>query len=96
MISSRQEKVTAAWADAYKKIGSAVDAFCAKHGPPPSCLEAIREYAPAMAGKIEEAEKLAEEASVEWAKGGPGGVQRKIDEWISLWIDALALVPHEQ
>ena len=92
MISSRQDKVTAAWADAYKKIGAAGDVFCAKYGPPPNCLDMIREYSPVIAGRIDEAEKIAEDASVEWAKGGPGGVQRKIDAWVDVWLEALDLV----
>jgi len=92
MISSRQERVAVAWADAYKKIGGAVDLFCAKHGPPPNCIDMIREYAPGAADRIERAEKASEEASVEWANGGPGGVQVKIDAWIMLWLDGLQMV----
>jgi hypothetical protein len=92
MISSRAEKVATAWADAYRKIGASVDVFCERHGPPPNCLDMIRNYAPDVAGRIEDAEKIAEVASVEWAKGGPGGVQAKIDTWINLWLEGLQMV----
>ena len=92
MISSRAEKVAIAWADAYTKIGAFVDTFCERHGPPPNCLDMIREYAPDVAARIEDAEKVAEDASVEWAKGGPGGVQAKIDAWINLWREGLQTV----
>jgi hypothetical protein len=92
MISNRAEKVATAWADAYRKIGAMVDTFCGEHGPPPNCLDMIRDYAPAMAGTIDDAEKSAEAASVEWAKGGPGGVQAKIDIWIQAWREGLDLV----
>ena len=89
---SRAEKVATAWADAYRKIGACVDAFCERHGPPPNCLDMIRTYAPAIAGQIEEAERIAEEASVDWAQGGPGGVQAKIDRWGEKWREGLDLV----
>lgn len=91
MISSRAEKVADAWADAYRKTGAMVDAFCEKHGTPPNCLDLIRKHAPMVATRIDEAEKLAEEASVAWAQGGPGGVQAKINEWIALWKEGLEL-----
>jgi hypothetical protein len=92
MISSRAEKVAVAWADAYEKIGANVSKFCERHGPPPNCLDMIRDYAPGIAGQIEEAEKVAESASVEWANGGPGGVQAKINAWIELWREGLQMV----
>ena len=92
MISSRAEKVAVAWADAYKKIGAQVDLFCERHGPPPNCLDMIRDYAPNIAGQIEKAERVAEAASVEWANGGPGGVQVKINAWIDLWREGLEMV----
>ena len=92
MISSRAEKVAIAWADAYQKIGATVSKFCDRHGPPPNCLDMIRDYATDIAGQIEEAEKIAEAASVEWANGGPGGVQVKIDAWVELWREGLELV----
>lgn len=89
---TRAERVTAAWADAYQKIGASVAAFCDRHGPPPNCLDMIREHAPTIAAQIEEAEQAAEAASVEWANGGPGGVQAKIDAWIALWREGLRMV----
>lgn len=92
MISNRAEKVSEAWSDAYRKVGAYVDAFCAKHGSPPNCLEAIRAYSPSAAGRIDDSEKIAEQASVEWAKGGPGGVQVKIDAWVDAWREGLELV----
>jgi hypothetical protein len=91
MISSRSEKVAVAWADAYKKIGATVDAFCERHGPPPNCLDMIREYAPTIADQIEAAEEAAEAASIEWANGGAGGVQKKINAWIDLWHEGLRM-----
>jgi hypothetical protein len=92
MISSRAEKVIEAWADAYKKIGGFVNTFCERHGPPPNCLDMIRDYAPDIASQIDEAEKVAESASVEWTNGGPGGVQAKINTWIALWREGLQMV----
>jgi hypothetical protein len=89
MEISRREKVAMAWANAYRKIGAEVDLFCERHGPPPNCLDLIREYAPSRAQEIEEAEQVAERAAVEWAKGGQGGVQAKIDAWVKLWIEGL-------
>ena len=92
MTTSRQDRVTAAWADAYRKISASVDVFCAKHGPPPNCLDMIREHAPAKAQEIEEKEKDADAHSVAWIGGGPGGVQAKIDAWVEAWLEALELV----
>lgn len=92
MDPKRQSKVTEAWAIAYQKIGAQVDTFCERHGPPPSCLDRIREHAPTLAGRIDAAETAAEAASVEWANGGPGGVQAKIDAWVELWREGLELV----
>lgn len=92
MTSERQSRVAEAWAAAYRAIGDEVARFCAKHGAPPNCFEMIREYSPTMAADIDDAEKVAESASVEWANGGPGGVQIKIDAWVSLWLQGLETV----
>jgi DICT domain-containing protein len=52
-------------------------------------IDDVRSYAPTLADKIESAENTAEEASVAWRDGGPGGVQAKIDSWVSAWLEAL-------
>jgi hypothetical protein len=81
----RERKVKDAWADAYRRIASVYD-------PSGVTIDKVREYAPALAGQIEEAEKAAEAASLAWLKGGPGGVQAKIDRWVSLWLEGVEAV----
>jgi vacuolar-type H+-ATPase catalytic subunit A/Vma1 len=88
----RRARVTEAWAEAFRKVSARVTEFCAEHGPPPNCIDMIRDYAPVLTKQIEQAEQDAEAQSVEWANGGAGGVQAKIDVWVSLWLEALEMV----
>ncbi len=78
----RVEKAKQAWADAYNRLAAVYDGAGIT-------LEKVRQYAPALAQAIEEAEDAAEKATVAWVKGGPGGVQAKIDKWIGLWLQAI-------
>ena len=81
----RQSKMLSAWDRAYDEIG----AVYGNDGP---TLDVVREQAPGLATRIEDAEARAEEVSVEWVGGGKGGVQTKIDEWRDLWAEAIKLV----
>ena len=89
---TRAERVAAAWSDAYARISPAVDRYYADHSREPSCLEAIKAYAPTKHAQIEAAEMAAEEVSIRWRDGGAGGVQAALDAWVSLWLDGVALV----
>lgn len=85
-MADRAETVKAAWDKAFARIHAELGDAC------PS-LERLRSDCPGFADEIDAAEKAAEEASVRWMEGGPGGVQVKIDRWVSAWIaaaDALA------
>ena len=88
MNAERQERVHIAWKLATDRIGEAVAGLPVET----SCHDVISKYAPALYGKIEDAEKAAESASVEWLNGGPGGVQAKIDAWAELWLEAIEMV----
>lgn len=79
----RAEKVKQAWSDAYRRVAAVYDTSGIT-------IAKVRQYAPAVAQAIEEAEVEAEKASVAWRDGGPGGVQVKIDKWVSLWLEAIA------
>ena len=82
----RAKKVKEAWSSALNRIASV-------HGDDGPSFEQIMQYAPAMATKIDEAEKAAEAASIEWRdNAGPGGVQAKIDAWVTAWLDAIEAV----
>jgi NADPH-dependent glutamate synthase beta subunit-like oxidoreductase len=52
----------------------------------------VKAAAPGLATRIEDAEKRAEEKSVAWVGGGPGGVQVEINIWRDLWLEAIRLV----
>lgn len=77
-----------AWEKAYAEIGSF---YPQDQG---STFDRLRDFAPAMAGKVEAAERSAEEASVRWQNGGSGGVQVAINLWRDLWREAIELLCH--
>ena len=81
----RQSKVLAAWVRVYDDIALVYG----DDGPP---FAAVKAQAPGLATRIADAEKHAEEKSVAWVGGGPGGVQAKIDVWRDLWIEAIGMV----
>jgi hypothetical protein len=81
----RQSKVLTAWVRAYDEIG----AVYGNDGPP---FAAVQAAAPGLASRLEDAEKRAEEKSVAWVGGGPGGVQAEINAWRDLWIEAIGMV----
>ena len=81
----RQSKMLSAWTRAYDEIG----AVYGNNGP---TIDVVREQAPGLATRIEDAEKRAEEVSVAWVGGGPGGVHTRIDNWRDLWLEAVELV----
>jgi len=81
----RQSKMLAAWNRAYNEIGEV-------YGNDGPTLEAVRAQAPGLATRLEDAEKRAEEKSVAWVGGGPGGVQAGIDAWRDLWLEAIGMV----
>jgi hypothetical protein len=81
----RQSKMLTAWVRAYDEIG----AVYGNDGPP---FAAVQAAAPGLASRLEDAEKRAEEKSVAWVGGGPGGVQAEIDVWRDLWIEAIGMV----
>ena len=70
---------------AYDEIG----AVYGNDGPP---FAAVQAAAPGLASRLEDAEKRAEEKSVAWVGGGPGGVQAEINAWRDLWIEAIGMV----
>jgi hypothetical protein len=55
-------------------------------------FDTVKTAAPGLAARIEDAEKRAEEKSIAWVAGGPGGVQVEINIWRDLWIEAIGLV----
>ena len=81
----RQERVRTAWARAYDEVS-------AVYGDDGPSLDAVKAAAPGLATRLEDAEKRAEEKSVAWVGGGPGGVQAGINEWLDLWIEAIGMV----
>ena len=81
----RQSKVLTAWVRAYDDIALV-------YGNDGSMLDVIKAQAPGLATRIADAEKHAEEKSVAWVGGGPGGVQAEINAWRDLWIEAIKLV----
>ena len=87
-MTERQSKVADAWKKAYAEI--------AEFWPndPHSSIEALRVFAPAMFGKVMEAEAAAEEASVRWMNGGAGGVQVAINLWRDTWREAVEVLQH--
>ena len=84
--ANRFDKVLAAWVAAHREINSAYP----QDDPPP--WPVIQAQAPGLATRIEDAEKRAEEKSVAWVGGGPGGVQAEINAWRDLWIEAIGMV----
>jgi hypothetical protein len=87
-LSERQQKVREAWGKAYAEIAAF---YPFEDG---STFERLRDFAPSMAGKVEEAEEAAEAASVRWQNGGQGGVQVAINIWRDLWREAVELLAH--
>lgn len=87
-MTERQAKVREAWGKAYAEIES----FYPRE--PGSTFKRLRDFAPAMAGKVEAAERAAEEASVRWQNGGQGGVQVAINLWRDLWRESIELLCH--
>jgi hypothetical protein len=81
----RQSKVLTAWV-------RATDDIALVYGNDGPTFDAVQAAAPGMASRIQDAEKRAEEKSVAWVGGGPGGVQAAIDEWKGLWIEAVGMV----
>jgi hypothetical protein len=76
-LNEREQKVRDAWGKAYEEIGAIYP------------LEGAQ-LQPAMANKIAAAEHHAEEISVRWQEGGPGGVQVAINLWRDLWREAVS------
>jgi hypothetical protein len=87
-LSERSQKVREAWGKAYAEIAAF---YPVEQG---STFERLRDFAPAMAGRVDEAEKAAETASVRWQEGGQGGVQVLINIWRDLWREAIDLLAH--
>lgn len=87
-MTDRQAKVAGAWSKAYDEIAEFYP------NEPHSTYEALRAFAPAMAGKVDEAEKEAEQASVRWMNGGAGGVQVAINLWRDTWREAVEVLQH--
>ena len=81
----RQSKVLTAWVRATDDIA----VVYGNYGP---TFTAVQAAAPGMASRIQDAEKRAEEKSVAWVGGGPGGVQAEINAWRDLWIEAIGMV----
>ena len=82
----RFDKMLGAWLAVYREINAAYP----QTGDVPWFW--LKDHAPGLANRIEDAEKRAEEKSVVWVNGGPGGVQAQIDEWRDLWLEALKMV----
>ena len=81
----RQSKMLTAWV-------RAMDDIAVAYGDDGPTFAAVQAAAPGLASRLEDAEKRAEEKSVAWVGGGPGGVQAAIDGWRDLWIEAIKLV----
>ena len=81
----RQSKMLTAWV-------RAMDDIAVVYGNDGPTFTAVQAAAPGMASRIQDAEKRAEEKSVAWVGGGPGGVQAGINEWRDLWIEAIGMV----
>jgi hypothetical protein len=81
----RQSKVLTAWVRAMDDIALVYS----NDGP---TLDAVQAAAPGLASRLQDAEKRAEEKSVAWVGGGPGGVQVEINIWRDLWLEAIRLV----
>jgi hypothetical protein len=81
----RQSKVLTAWV-------RATDDIALVYGDDGPAFAAVQAAAPGLASRIQDAERRAEEKSVAWVGGGPGGVQAGIDAWRDLWIEAIKLV----
>ena len=81
----RQSKMLTAWV-------RAMDDIAVAYGDDGPTFAAVQAAAPGLASRLEDAEKRAEEKSVAWVGGGPGGVQAGIDAWRDLWIEAIKLV----
>ena len=81
----RQAKVLAAWVRAYDDIAML-------YGDDGPAIGVVKEHAPGLATRIEDAEARAEAKSVAWVGGGPGGVQVEINIWRDLWLEAIRLV----
>ena len=81
----RQSKMLTAWVRAMDDIA----VVYGNDGPP---FAAVQAAAPGLASRLQDAEKRAEEKSVAWVGGGPGGVQAEINAWRDLWIEAIKLV----
>jgi len=89
--SDRVVRVRAAWSRAYDEINACVVA-CGLCRCEDSLFEAVEKHAHGLFTRIAEAEREAESASVEWTKGGPGGVAAKIKAWVGLWTEAVRMV----
>ena len=83
---TKLERVRSAWAAAYSEIG----AVYPHEGE--ALLPKLQQWAPGLAGRISNAEKSAEEASVRWLDGGPGGVQTAINIWRDVWLEAIEAI----
>ena len=81
----RQAKVLTAWNTAYDEVGEV-------YGDDGPTFSAVQAAAPGLASRLQDAEKRAEEKSVAWVGGGPGGVQAEINAWRDLWIEAIGMV----
>jgi hypothetical protein len=81
----RQSKMLGAWVRAYDDVALV-------YGDDGPTLDAVRAQAPGLATRILDAEKRAEEKSVAWVGGGPGGVQAEINAWRDLWKEAIEMV----
>jgi hypothetical protein len=87
-LSERHQKVREAWGKAYAEIAMFYPT------EQDSTIERLRDFAPALAGRVEEAERAAEAASVRWQEGGQGGVQVQINIWRDLWREAIDVLAH--
>lgn len=82
----RIERVAKAWSAAYTEIGAVYPSA----GEP--LWPRVQQWAPGLAARIANAEKAAEEASVRWMEGGPGGVQAAINIWRDTWLEAIEAI----
>jgi len=89
--SDRVARVRSAWAAAYDEINVAV-VGCGLRETSESLFDVVESHAHGMSARISDAEREAEAASIEWTKGGPGGVSAKIKAWVSLWSEAIRMV----
>jgi hypothetical protein len=76
-LNEREQKVRDAWGRTYEEIGAIYPA------------DGVSLH-PAMLRKLNAAEANAEEISVRWQEGGPGGVQVAINMWRDLWREAVS------